>query len=343
MLRVHLNTDDVARVRVDASWGPFVEALLSLRVLAGPRSSALMDGWRRSVRDQIPDSASPLLTLVQPISYVDLLTVVGPTSSIDEASEALQRASHEHLRQELEPLSPGLAGTPAWTGPWLRALYDGDRKARTDLAASLREYSSTALDPYWRRIRAHLAEDRAHRVRVLGGGGVEALLATLHPRIRWRSPVLEIQRPPIVRHDLDVDMDVDLGGRSLTLVPSVFCDHPALYSSAVDEAAPAVLVYPGLRDLDEALTIWRVSDDDRRALEALLGRTRAAALEAIADAGATTTDLARRIGVAPATASHHASALRRAGLVTTRRTGSAVLHSVTQRGEALLDNDRPSG
>ncbi|WP_067543171.1 ArsR/SmtB family transcription factor [Nocardia crassostreae] len=72
-----------------------------------------------------------------------------------------------------------------------------------------------------------------------------------------------------------------------------------------------------------------------RDLSALLGRTRAAVLEAIADGGSTTL-LAQRLGVSPATASEHAAVLREAGLVASIRVRNSVHHNLTPLGVALL-------
>jgi DNA-binding MarR family transcriptional regulator len=72
-------------------------------------------------------------------------------------------------------------------------------------------------------------------------------------------------------------------------------------------------------------------------LAGLLGRGRAAALEAIALArGCSTTELARALSCSAASASQHASVLRAAGLIVTRRTGGSVRHTVTPLGRALL-------
>lgn len=46
-------------------------------------------------------------------------------------------------------------------------------------------------------------------------------------------------------------------------------------------------------------------------------------------------------GRLPATASHHAAVLRNARLITTRREGRAVLHTITSLGLALLERGRP--
>jgi len=61
----------------------------------------------------------------------------------------------------------------------------------------------------------------------------------------------------------------------------------------------------------------------RPALAALVGRKPGGGvLQSIAD-GCTTTELARRVGISLAAASQHASVLRGAGLIATRRQGSA--------------------
>ncbi|MFC8076929.1 MarR family transcriptional regulator [Streptomyces sp. NPDC057307] len=76
----------------------------------------------------------------------------------------------------------------------------------------------------------------------------------------------------------------------------------------------------------------------RQALAALLGTTRAEVLlHVAADPTATATDLVHRLGVSAATVSHHASVLRRSGLITTHRTGGSVHHALTPLGCGVLD------
>jgi len=92
-----------------------------------------------------------------------------------------------------------------------------------------------------------------------------------------------------------------------------------------------------LRSIADARAIWGVGRlPPSRTLAALLGETRAAALDVISE-GCTTTELARRLGISPATASHHVSVLRCAGLVMTQRQGSAVVPTVTALGTQLLE------
>ena len=67
----------------------------------------------------------------------------------------------------------------------------------------------------------------------------------------------------------------------------------------------------------------------------LLGAPRVRLLAALRSP-ATTTALARRIGVTPSAVSQHLAVLHRGGLVDKRRSGRAVLYQTTALGLALL-------
>ena len=73
-----------------------------------------------------------------------------------------------------------------------------------------------------------------------------------------------------------------------------------------------------------------------------MGGTRASIL--IATETATTSgELARRVGVSAATVSHHLSALRAAGLLSTLRQGELILHTRTSTGSSLVNAAHTSG
>jgi DNA-binding transcriptional ArsR family regulator len=78
---------------------------------------------------------------------------------------------------------------------------------------------------------------------------------------------------------------------------------------------------------------------DNSALVALLGATRAEVLTAAT--GCTTTDLGARVGISAASASYHATILRNAGLLATKRVGSSVQHTRSDLGQALLNQADP--
>lgn len=94
-----------------------------------------------------------------------------------------------------------------------------------------------------------------------------------------------------------------------------------------------MLVYPIART-----PLWRPSilePSSFKAMEDLLGPVRAAALRALG-VERTTSALAACLNVSVSSASRHAGALRRAGLVIATRQGQHVLHRRTPLGDSLL-------
>ena len=135
---------------------------------------------------------------------------------------------------------------------------------------------------------------------------------------------------------------MDLRGSGLIVAASAFLSpYPVLVIDPLNGGGPPTLLYPAVRDLGEACDLWR-EPRDLRTLGGLLGRTRSAALDSIAD-GCGTGELARRLQISPAAASQHATVLRRAGLITTQRTGRSVAHALTALGSALLTGGPVAG
>ena len=79
-----------------------------------------------------------------------------------------------------------------------------------------------------------------------------------------------------------------------------------------------------------------------QALGRLLGRTRAALLESLAEPASTHT-LARRHGLAPSTVSEHLAILHQAGLITRRRHRHTVFYQQTPLGTELAHGQRTRG
>ncbi|MER7702107.1 helix-turn-helix domain-containing protein [Kitasatospora sp. NPDC097605] len=202
--------------------------------------------------------------------------------------------------------------------------------------ACLPEVWRIAVAPYWDRLLGFLEAECDARGRTVMAGGVEQLLATLHPRIRWCAPVLEIHGAP--------DEDVRLDGNGLVISPSVFLGHrPGQLVADEREDGRLVLAVSAPLDADRAADLWGERATGRQSLGALVGQTRAAALRALR-ASCTTSQLADRLGISVAGASQHTAVLRQTGLITTRRVRNTVFHSVTPLGVALLDGrtERPA-
>ncbi len=194
------------------------------------------------------------------------------------------------------------------------------------LAGAVHDFWRIAVAPYWSRIRAHVQAEQAALERMLAIGGVEHLLSHLGGGGHWSTPVLELPH--------EQDGDIRLDGRGLLLVPSLFL--PQRQGHLLDMAGPQghpLLLPTGPVSDPEAF--WAEPEDDGQALAALVGTTRASALEALV-VSRTTGELARRLGISGPGASQHTAVLRGAGLITTQRDRNTARHELTPLGRALL-------
>ena len=235
------------------------------------------------------------------------------------------------LRQRtdiVERLAP--SGRPLHDLLWLLDQA-GAAQPRIQTMAQLSEFCRAAVLPYWRHAYSRMELEREARGRIVITDGVERMLSTLHPRLRWKPPLLEI---PDERH-----LDVHLDERGLLLSPSLFLgDHPGVLVRANQHAVPPILVYAIPRATTAIAMLCGMAQPNDHALAALVGQTRAAALRALAET-CTTSELARRVNISSAGASQHATVLREAGLITTCRNRNTVLHSLTALGMALLRSE----
>ncbi|KXK59942.1 ArsR family transcriptional regulator [Micromonospora rosaria] len=332
MLKIVFSGEDILRTRVAPGADPVWELVLSLHALQERTPDPLTAGWRRTVVDRLRRSGEAerlrlLFALAPPRGYFpDFLTPYQSIEGFEAGLAAVRRTPGSVLGRDLALLAAGTE-LPDAAGPLAR----GEPAAVRELTDSMRRYGSLAINPYWASIQAVVEADRARRARALLDGGVEGLLTSLRPVVRWESGVLEIPDYPSHR-------ELHLAGRGLLLVPSFFCVGTPV--ALLDPALPPVLVYP----VDRLGTLVQRpgrgttagAGTGRSALAAMLGRTRAAVLE-VTDAGCTTGELARRLHISPAAASQHTTVLRNAGLLISHRERNTVLHTLTPLGRAVLD------
>ena len=324
--RIHFTAGDLQRIQVSPTLGPLAETVMALTLLRCPVApSGLYSQWRGQVKGKVTAQMSALADLIPVGSKgVDLCTLTGPAPTLEQGVQALMAMPSDHYLVEIEYVAMHhKLPEAAW------AVAEADGTARYELAQATRAAYRALVAPYWRRIQACLHAEQVARGRVLALGGPERLLASIQGElIRWRPPVLEVY--------MCGDIDLHLEGRGLTLVPSVFVGAvPSLHQNPNDETAAPVLVLPVSDERDRHGHLWDGPKDRTMALAALVGRNRAAVLHAIAEGG-TTTEVASRVGISLAAASQHASVLRGAGLIITRRQGSSVLHVLTPLGAELL-------
>lgn len=338
MLRLHFAAEDLARLRV-TPLGPLAETVLSLRTVQRRDRAVLFGGWRGRTGPRISADGRETARFLSPTAggLVDLFTLTGAADTLDEGLERLVSAPDERLRSEFS-----VRPAPR-EASWTTGVMDADPRAVRRLAAALKSCHQVAVSPYWGPMEQHLRAETTRRGRLMVQSGVEALLRSLHPMAVWNAPVLEI---PGYRPVLQPETDFRLSGRPLVLAPSVFCGPvPQLFAGPENDTV--VMVYPALHDPVDAAALWVPSAPARHigasvppALSALLGHTRAVVLCVIADHPAcTTTQLARRAGVSPASASEHATTLRKAGLTALARERKTVLHTLTHLGHTLLNTN----
>jgi DNA-binding transcriptional ArsR family regulator len=292
--RIHFTAEDLARTRLSPTLGQVAETVFALGLLGRPGSAAHLR-WRHRLAQHLRQRTALAALVASPQSRLrapgDLLCLV------DAAPDEGDRA--------------------------LRALGLG----RDEALAAVRDVWRYALAPYSNRVLNQLEHECNARGRITMTGGVDRLLETLHSKIQWQSPVLEVPGP---------DRDVHLDGRGLVLVPSLFLVHqPAVLIRSLPESGGAALVFAVSPDFPQAAGLWDEPDNTGQALGALVGRTRAAALRALTTSR-TTSELAEALGISSAGASQHTAVLRESGLITTHRNRNTVLHTVTPLGMALL-------
>ncbi|MFF5449082.1 ArsR/SmtB family transcription factor [Streptomyces sp. NPDC012888] len=320
---MHFSAEDLLDTAFAAEPLPLVELCLALAAAQRTDGPAGFGRWRRELARGLPPGARPLLELVRPDGDNPAF-LEPPERDLAAALHAVREAGRALPHADLaRAVARTRGGDP---GGWLRGLWGGDRAAWEVLDAALRSAHASVIAPHWDAIRRSFRADVAWRGRLLAAHGIRATLAGLHPGARWSGATFEVPGPP--------DFEARLGGRGLTLMPSPFWTGRPLLAGLPDGSH--LLIYPALTPLPPAAADGDgTADAADGSLDALLGRTRAAVLQCLLDQR-TTTDLARRLGISLPSASEHTRTLRAAGLVTTRRDGRAVLHTVTGLGVELL-------
>ncbi|GAA1796537.1 winged helix-turn-helix domain-containing protein [Luedemannella flava] len=350
MLKIFFAAEDIARIKVLPEPDPIWELVLSMFRLRGRNLDPALSTWRaaalaelrrpylsrvdptrpRGARSDAP-RPDPSRDLPRELSLVfSLLPVQGyfadfltPSDAVgadlDAGLEAIRGTPTRLLRADLDLIAAGNVLPTAAGG-----VARGDAATMTALTDVMRSYYDAVLAPVWSRVAGAFDAERTRLGQVALDGGVVGLLSALSPLMRWDDGVLHVNYP--------VEQELRLDGRGLVLVPSYFCWRYPVTLRDPDRAP--VLVYPLTRP-----QVWvdpeGIEADPRAQLGALLGRNRAAVLAAV-NGGCSTSELARRVGVSLAAASQHATVLRNAGLVNSRRHRHTMVHTLTSLGLAML-------
>jgi DNA-binding transcriptional ArsR family regulator len=319
MIKMRLGAGALANVRFAIS--PLVEAMRSVRVLADPGGHVLHLPWAMQARRRTGALDLAVLTALQP---VDAYTPdfadpppSGPLTEIDDELAAMVTTPRAQVRAEVLQAYQGRPLPPV-----LEPFLEDPSRALAELAALVRSYWECALAQHWPRMRGLLEGDILYRARRMADGGARQLFADIDPAVRWDEGELTIEKR--------VEVTLDLGGRGLLFVPSVFT-WPRVGVLFAPPWQPTI-IYPA-RGVG---ALWEPAmATPPEALAALLGRSRAAILIAL-DRPRSTTDLAGAVGLSAGGTSQHLSVLRNAGLVHGHRVGRVVLNVRSAAGHKFL-------
>jgi DNA-binding transcriptional ArsR family regulator len=328
LLVLELDVADLAATRFAIS--PLSETVRAVQLLGDRETPAVNVPWVRWARSEL--GWRPLrLPRLWPLIVNGLPThpeflVPAPESRMPELEAELARlraTPAEAVRASLHRV---------WEGhPWpesAKELAARPRESLAEIAAEIGECHDRVIAPHWERIRPVLEADIAYRAGLLAGGGARSLFSDLHPDLRWSGGTLTLT---------DTDQGpspfkITLGPDGVVLMPSIFNWPQVSLSRAT--STQTIMLYPARG----AATVWEsgaLAGGREDAAEALLGAPRVRLLTALRSP-ATTTALARRLGVTPSAVSQHLAVLHRGGLVDKRRSGRAVLYQTTALGLALL-------
>ncbi|MGV9778376.1 DUF5937 family protein [Streptosporangium sp. NPDC003464] len=308
--------DDVARIRF--AFSPIWELVTSLRALRDPARHSLHLPWVRAVRSRLTGlDLSELFALVPLRGYlVDFVTPTPETPMPDFAADL------DRVRRTPPGRAAEEAGRVSGSDPRVIERFTADPEAGVArVADTLERYWETAFAEFWPRIYGLLEADVLRRSRQLAVGGARELFADLHPSVRWHGDRLSVARP--------WRYSEPIGGDGLVLVPTAFYWPD---TAVMVEPYQPMLLYPATG----VGTLWAAGPPPAPgALAALLGRTRAQILTALAEP-ATTSGLARRMTITPGAVSQHLAVLADGGLVTRSRLGREVVYRRTPVGDSLV-------
>ncbi|MFC8225593.1 DUF5937 family protein [Streptomyces sp. NPDC057287] len=320
----HLHFDESDLLRCRFALSPLWETQEAVRTLHRPGRHGYHLPWlRRIAQGAAGLDLGPLWALMPDGGHnPDFICPppLGPLAGFAEEIAAVRATDPATARADM---ALALADTPGGPhSPVGQRLLADPARAVQELTDLLERAWQVMVEPHWPRLRALLEADIAFHSRRLAEVGFERLLGEISPQLRWADSTLTVA-------GTRGNHSRALGGQGLVLMPSVFV-WPDVVGGYEAPWQPAV-IYParGIGGL------WTESADRTpETLARLLGRARADVLCALGEPAGTSA-LAHRLSLAPSSVSAHLSALRAAGLLTSRRYGHQVLYERTPLGIAL--------
>lgn len=323
MLRFEAAAEDLLRSRFALSPAFELTNLLwalerRTQRLPGTWAARLLPTFERLRRETDLDAAIALYTPHFGADFV-AMPPKGLTQSWADDLAVIRATPQEQAHTEIAQV---LAAGPIRSARVREVLRAPDVVER--IAAALDQAWHELLAPDWPQLRAICERDVVHRVGVIGQHGWEAAIHELHSSVRWHAGGIEVR-------SVKVGNTVKLGGEGLLLIPSVFA-WPNV-SAHLQAPWPKTLIYPAR----STAALWEAPHTAPNALGALLGHSRARLLIAL-HTPASTSQLARALGMTTGAVGDHLAVLRNAGLLSRARSGRSVLYRRTSLADVLVSS-----
>lgn len=351
-IRVRVPPRDRSEVRFGCS--PALEAILSLSLLIQPRHHPLHHEWARLTRRRLPREMKQGLAdfRFRHMDYIPAGLLPAPDRPTLAFAEDLERIRALPLPQQSNSILRNLTGAPPET--WDRL---GEPEVRSGLLERAAELGSPTVglvrlglqrpqelvdrfldvvERYWELIFAERWEELRPQLEraneqgrgLVAGGGLDAMLLSLRPRVGFDRSRREFQ---IRRtHDQTITLPDQA---ELTFVPSAYL-WPHIGLVAERPGKLAVLHSP-------PFAAFESSDQSGGEvllplLRALGDKTRLQTLRLVAERPRSTQELAALIGLSEPAISKHLHQLAAVGVVEARRDGYYRLYSLSRERVAPL-------
>jgi DNA-binding transcriptional ArsR family regulator len=335
LIKVPLSGEGVARIRFAVS--PIAELCALLALVARPPRYGHLRGWADLATETLPQRRLALLTALAAPGYLpDFMSppLDAEERSIEDELESVHATSDARVAAEIAVIAAGkqIARLPG--RPLPRALVQTMDKGISvfldRLCEEMYDLWRHTMSPRWSQVqhRMHAAISTAAGTQARSGTG--AMLASLHPGLRWADSTLFMQS----RYEGNAAW-----ARAVQLLPSVLApvllpviDVDPLGDCSARRRDPLIL-FPISQV--RPITVAPANIQIARNLDALLGTTRARLLADLRILRRTT-DLAARHHLAPSGVSYHLGILTRAGVISRRQARDGVFYQASPLGLSLL-------
>jgi DNA-binding transcriptional ArsR family regulator len=326
---IELDLDDAGLTRSRFAVSVTSEAVNSLEALLRPARTPHLHTWVAATRRQLdPQRFDSLLAVLgQDFGYVPDFLTPGPTEyepTLDAELDAIERVSPDVVAAELAETFHTTDGSTAGL-PRAVAIYldrGGEAALVARLTEQLRCYVGQVFTELWPAARHLLDEDVRDRAVAASQLGFGSLISGLDRSVSWDGRRVRMS----MSHQWRAR-----AGDGVVLAPSVFLPRTSV---CIGSGVGPMIGY--------AARGRGVLFTERHASRVTpLLSSRLVTLLADLELSRSTTDLAARHQLSPATVSYHLGRLHRAGLLSRRRDGYQVLYRRNRRADELLDAVQP--